>query len=124
MTKTNRAHYEIRFANGQTVADYTAKTLNEVISKLVQMIDFETNIIKEIVYVEPAEVKVERETYKISKLARAIADILDEVKIVVWDVLEELDYKEQELSKVEVNQWASKVEDLLAKERNTLHVSY
>lgn len=51
--------------------------------------------------------------YQKSKLAREISSYLDVTYIAVYDVLDELEFKPQELTQKDVMKWTSKVEKVI-----------
>lgn len=62
--------------------------------------------------------------YQISKLAREISEYLDLTMIVVWDILNELNFEPQELTEKEVMKWTTKVEKRIMEEQKSLHMIY
>lgn len=65
---------------------------------------------------------MEKTMYGISKLAREISEYLDTAMIIVWDILEELNYQSQELTGKQVMQWTTRVEKKLYETRKSLHI--
>ena len=61
--------------------------------------------------------------YKKSKLAREISQITEIPMLIVWDILNDLGYEPKELSKPDVDKWASNVERKVNEAKDGLHIN-